>query len=55
MRKSVDFPQPDGPTIVTNSFGCTSSVMSWSACVPSGNDHRHTVEPQRSRHAGPGR
>src|SRR5262245_26657139 len=31
MRSSVDFPQPDGPTMQTNSPGATRSEMSSSA------------------------
>ncbi len=37
MRSSVDLPQPEGPTTVTNSPGWTSKVVSSRAWVPSGN------------------
>ena len=36
IRSSVDLPQPDGPTMVTNSPGRTSNETSTSATVPSG-------------------
>src|SRR5215211_7119873 len=36
MRSTVDFPQPDGPTMVTKSPRRTSKDTSWSASVPSG-------------------
>ena len=36
MRRRVDFPHPDGPTMVTNSPGVTANVTSSTACVPSG-------------------
>src|SRR5215213_8147220 len=36
MRSTVDFPQPDGPTIVTKSPRRTSKETSRSASVPSG-------------------
>ena len=37
MRSSVDLPQPEGPTTVTNSPRRTENEMSSSAWVPSGN------------------
>ena len=37
MRNSVDLPQPDGPTTVTNSPADTLNDTSSSAVVPSGN------------------
>ncbi len=37
MRSSVDLPQPDGPTTVTNSPAPTENEMPDSAWVPSGN------------------
>ena len=46
MRSSVLFPQPDGPTTVTNSPGRTSNVVSRSACVPSGKIIDNPVETQ---------
>src|SRR5262249_59131306 len=36
IRRSVDLPQPEGPTTVTNSPPATSKVISSRACVPSG-------------------
>ena len=35
-RRSVDFPQPLGPTIDTNSPAETLTLVLWSASVPSG-------------------
>src|ERR1700680_4746056 len=37
MRNAVDFPQPDGPSSVTNSPGRISRSSPASACVPLGN------------------
>ena len=37
IRSSVDLPQPDGPTTVTNSPGATSNDVGARARVPSGN------------------
>ncbi len=35
MRSSVDLPQPDGPTMTTNSPSSTSTEMPWiTASVP---------------------
>ena len=36
IRSAVDFPQPDGPTRMTNSSSATSNDRSKIACVPSG-------------------
>ncbi len=47
MRSSVDLPQPDGPTMVTNSPGRTSRLTSSTAWVPSGN----TIETWSKRRA----
>src|SRR5262249_31114540 len=38
IRRSVDFPQPDGPIRETNSRGATSRSMSSSAVTPVRND-----------------
>ncbi len=46
MRSSVDLPQPDGPTTVTNSPGRTANVTSSMARVPSGNVIAMCVEGQ---------
>ena len=34
MRKSVDFPQPDGPTKVTNSPSATEIDIPWMTSTP---------------------
>ncbi len=34
MRSSVDLPQPDGPTITTNSPSATSMDTPWMTCRP---------------------
>ena len=47
MRSSVDLPQPDGPTMVTNSPGRRSRLTFSTACVPSGN----TIETWSKRRA----
>ncbi len=36
MRSAVDFPQPDGPTRITNSPSLISKLMSRTASKPSG-------------------
>ena len=33
MCMNVDFPEPDGPTMVTNSAGATDMVMPRRACT----------------------
>ena len=47
IRSSVDLPQPDGPTMVTNSPGLTDRLTSSTACVPSGK----TIETWSKRRA----
>jgi hypothetical protein len=34
MRSSVDLPQPEGPTITTNSPSFTSIETPWTTCRP---------------------
>ncbi len=34
MRRSVDFPQPDGPTMTRNSPSATSIETPWMTSVP---------------------
>src|SRR5438128_12601314 len=37
MRSTVDFPEPDGPTMIMNSPSLISRLSSLTATVPSGN------------------